>query len=116
MSNIVQRELCRLAVDAYKSVSAGGRNVTDKGTTFGKLHGELGKTVYDSYCKDPPKLSLGKIYYCQRSLKELGKMGSGNLESTKKELKESSGEEVSTEEAQEIQKVVDRNLHGHASS
>jgi len=113
MSNTLNRELCRLGVDAFKSVS-GGRNVTDEGTTYPNLVGQLGTKVYDRYCTD--STTLGKIYYCQRSLKELEKMASGNLESIKKELKESSREEVSTEEAQVIQKVVDRNLHGHASS
>ena len=116
LSNKGQREVARLAVDAFKSIAAGERNVTDDGQKYPKLAGELGDKDFARYCKHPPILSLQKIFYCQIKLEQLKTMTSGSFESSKKELKDLTGEEVTTEEAQEIQKVIDRNLHGHASS
>lgn len=116
MSNKVKREVARLAVDSFKSMSAGGSNVTDDGKKYPRLAGELGDEDFKRYCADPPILSLQKIHYCQSKLEQLKMMASGSFESSKKELKDLTGEEVTTEEAQGIQKVIDRNLHGHASS
>ena len=116
VSHQVQREVARLAVDAFRSMSAGGRNVTDDGQKYPKLAGALGEKDFARYSKHPPILSLQKILYCQRRLESLDMMTSGNFESMKKEMKDLTGEEVTTEGAQEIQKVIDGNLHGHASS
>jgi hypothetical protein len=116
MSNKVKREVARLAVDAFKSMSAEGRNVTDDGKKYARLAGELGDDDFKRYCAEPPILSVQKIHYCQSMLEQFKNMASGSLESSKKELKNLSGEQVTTEEVQGIQKVIDRNLHGHASS
>jgi hypothetical protein len=116
ISNKVKREVARLAVDSFKSMSAEGRNITDDGKKYARLAGELGDDDFKRYCAEPPVLSLQKIHYCQSRLEQFKNMASGSLESSKKELKDLSGEEVTTEAAQGIQKVIDRNLHGHASS
>ena len=111
MSNKVKREVARLAVDSFKSVSGEGRNVTDDGKKYPRLAGELGDDDFKRFCAEPPILSLQKIHYCQSRLEQLKMMASGSLESSKKELKDLSGEQVTTEEAQGIQKVIDPNLH-----
>ena len=117
MSNKVKREVARLAVDAYRALStAGERNITYKGKKYPKLAGDLGDEDFKRYCTDPPIISLQKIYYCQSSLQQLANVASGSFASNQKELKDLTGEEVTTDEAQEIQKVINGNLYGHASS
>ena len=117
MSNKVNRQIAKLAVDAYRRLStAGGNNIIYNGKKYPKLAGELGDEDFKRYSTDPPIVSLQKIYYCQSSVEDLARMTSGSFASNQKELKDLTGGEVTTDEAQEIQKVINGNLYGHASS
>ena len=110
MANKAQREVVRLAVACHATITGDGMSVTENGKKYPRLAGELGEDDFKRYCAEPPILSLQKIHYCQSRLEQLKMMASGSLESSKKELKDLSGEQVTTEEAQGIQKVIDPNL------
>ena len=117
MSNKVNRQIAKLAVDAYRRLStAGGNNIIYNGKKYPKLAGDLGDEDFKRYSTDPPILSLQTIYYCQRGLESVADMASRSVASIAKELKDLTSEEVTTDEAQEIQKVINGNLYGHASS
>ena len=122
MSNKVTREVARLAVDVYRNLStAGGRNITYNGKLYPKLAGDgdgdehFGRPPPPPPA-DPPILSLQKIYYCQSGFEQLENTASGSFASLQKVLKNLTSEEVTTDEAEEIQKVINGNLYGHASS